>query len=299
MQFSVNKNGLLYLTYPDNGGKVEPPNYDGFDSIEAYLDDLWWFMHNPFDIHDKQAWAFGCYLDESGTDDLSPYTVVAGLLLNRHNFISLGVEWNTFLMNNNIKYPIHMKDFGRPHGKLGYLKDEERYLLFAYLAGLINSHKIYSIAGIIDQEQYREILKLNKRKEMSPYGFCFMLCVYANHIEARNNRRKHDIGYLMSEVSEHKGQIFSTHAVMRKMQEEEPLRFHVGRLTFEYPKYVPALQAADIIAWGVNRKLRDMPFDQGYDFIEHIIIGDNHVQHSWEEGELQKLAIRFMEIKEN
>lgn len=276
---------MLHLTYPKGGDRLEPPNFGGFDSIEEYLDDLWWFMHNTNDPY-KYAYAFGCYLDESGTDDLSPYAIVAGLLLNRHNFISLGKLWNKLLQDMRIKHPIHMKDFGRPNGKLGYLTDNERYYLFINIAGIINSHKIYSIAGVIDQKQYRDILQLNKRKEMSPYGLCFVLCAHANHIEARNNNRKHDIAYLMSEVSEHKGQILKSHALMKRTQEDGSMPLHMGRITFEYPKYVPALQAADVIAWGVNRRLRNLPFDQGYDFIEQIITGQKHVQHSYNSKDL-------------
>jgi Protein of unknown function (DUF3800) len=107
-------------------------------------------MHNTKDP-DKQAWAFGCYLDESGTDDLSPYTVVAGLLLNRHNFISLGKEWNYFLKNYKIKHPIHMKEFGRPHGNLAYLTNEERYLIFAHL--VLCPRNIFTKSGDFSQNR--------------------------------------------------------------------------------------------------------------------------------------------------
>ncbi|MHB8084256.1 MAG: DUF3800 domain-containing protein [Dehalococcoidia bacterium] len=271
-------------------------DFGGFPSIEEYLDDLWWFMFNSNDP-DRKVWAFGCYLDESGTHDASPYTVVAGLLLNRNNFISLGVEWRDLLQRMRIKTDIHMKEFGK-HGKLGYLTEAERYFLFTNISGIINSHKIYSVAGVIDQQQYKEILNLDKRKEMSPYGFCFIMCAYANHIEAKNNNRQHDIGYLMSEVSEHRGQILETHAEMRKEQEEGLMPLHIGRIGFDYPKYVPALQAADIIAWGVRRRLIGDHFDQGFEYVQHIISDKHHVQHSWDEPDLRALAQKFMKYKE-
>jgi hypothetical protein len=274
-------------------------DFGGFASIDEYLETLWWTMHHS-DDPDRQVWTFDvrCYLDESGTHDASPYTVVAGLMLNRNNFISLGREWQQMLCERGIKVPIHMKQFGRD-GNLGYLTESDRYLLFANIAGIINSHKIYSVAGVIDQKQYNEILILHKKKEMSPYGFCLMLLVYANHVEAINNKYKHDIAYLLSEVSEHKGQILDSHAEMIRLQEEESIPFHVGTIAFGLPRKVPALQAADVISWGVLRRFVARPFDQGFEFIEHIINGDHHVQHLWEEKELQTLAHRFMEIKES
>src|SRR5208337_2239471 len=117
--------------------------------------------------------------------------------------------------------------------------------------------------------QYKKA-KVHKRKEMSPYGYCFLYCVKINHAEADFNKYPYNIAYLMSEVSEHKGQILAAHATTMVMQEIEKQQYHMGSITFDYPKNVPALQAADVIAWGVNRKLMGKPFDQGFEFIETI-----------------------------
>lgn len=273
-------------------------DFGGFHSIEEYLADLWWNMHH-IDDPNRQAWAFHsrCYLDESGTHDTSHYTVVAGLLLNRNNFISLGTEWQKLLREMRIKPPIHMKEFGRPHGDLAYLTDNERYFLFANIAGIINSHKIYSIAGIIGQKQYK-ISEVNKRKEMSPYGFCFLICVKANQAQAVFNKYPYNIAYLMSEVSEHKGQILDAHAEIKRQQEKEGKSYNVGSITFEYPKYVPALQAADVIAWGVNHRLMNKPFNQGFEFIENIISGPGHVQEPYKDDYLHGLKQRLMKYRD-
>ena len=75
---------------------------------------------------------------------------------------------------------------------------------------------------------------------MSPYGFCFMFCVKINHLEAENNKYPYNIAYLMSEVSEHRGQILDAHAEIKKMQEIEGSPYHMGSLSFEYPKYIPS-----------------------------------------------------------
>ena len=242
-----------------------------------------------------QTMAFGCYLDESGTDDLSVKTVVGGLLLNRNNFILFDDDWKQLMKEMNIKHPIHMKDFGQ-HGKLGYLSYSDRYYLFASIAGIINKYKIYSIAGVINQQQYNNILKL-KKKEFSPYGFCFLLCVYINHKEAINNNRWHNIAYLMAAVSEHSGQIKEVHEAIKKGQENNILELNVGSLAFDSPKKVTALQAADVIAWGVRKQLLQEPFNRGFECIEHIINGNHHSQYSWEESMLQELGSTLAKLK--
>lgn len=269
-------------------------SFGGFDSIEEYLKYLWWTMHHSDDPN-LQAFAVTCYLDESGTHDSSPYTVVAGLILNRHNFISLGIEWQRLLCEMRIKSPIHMKEFGRPHGELGYLTDDERYLLFANIAAIVNSHKIISIAGTIDQQQYREILKIDKRKQMSPYGLCYAICAIKNHHNANYNKYDKNIAFVLDDGCENSGHILTTHRVLKEWQKKEP--YHMGSITFADDKNVPALQAADIIAWGVRKRLLKEPFDKGYNYIENII-SENHVEEPWKTDDLQGLARRFMKYQD-
>ncbi len=72
----------------------------------------------------------------------------------------------------------------------------------------------------------------------------------------------------------------------------------MGTIMFAYPTKVAALQAADVIAWGVHRRLMAKPFNQGFEFIENIINAGHHVQQSWEESDLQDLAKRLMKYRD-
>src|SRR5579863_4398485 len=83
-------------------------------------DALWWVMHHSED-EARQAAFVECYLDESGTDDLSPTAVVGGLVLNRSGFGRLNARWTEVCKAHGLP-SIHMKDFGR-HGKHGRLKN--------------------------------------------------------------------------------------------------------------------------------------------------------------------------------
>jgi len=270
-------------------------DFGGFPSIEEYLKYLWFTMHHSDDPN-RQAWAFSvrCYLDESGTHDQSPYTVVAGLCLNRNSFISLGKLWNELLRDMQIKPPVHMKEFGRPNGRLGYLTDAQRYLLFANITAIINSHKVYSIAATMDQKQFKEICRLHPKKEMSSYGMCFVLCAYINHKQAEYKKYSHNIAFLMSEISEHKGQILATHAEMKECQKTNP--FHMGSISFDDPINVPALQAADIIAWGVRKRLMEESFNQGFEYIEKIF-DENHLEYPYLEEHFLGISQALMKYR--
>ncbi len=251
-------------------------------------------MHQS-DNFDKYTCAFSCYLDESGTHDQSPYTVMAGLLLDGHQFLALGKLWDKLLCDLRIEPPIHMKEFGRPHGRLGYLSDSKRYLLFKELVGIINSNKFISLSGTIDQYQFNEILNLNKHKEFSPYSLCFMMCAYLVNEQANYLKYNKDISFTLERATEHRGQILSAYDVMIDWQKTKPL--HMGSFDINGDKNLPVLQAADIIAWGTLRRLKREPFNQGYEYIDKIF-NENHLQAPWDIDNIQGLARRLMKYED-
>lgn len=251
-------------------------------------------MHHS-DDPDRQTFAVSCYLDASGTHDAALNTVVAGLLLNKHNFLSFSKIWCEILNWWKLTPPIHMKEFGRPHGRFAYLTDAQRYAIFAELSELINTHKIISVAATLNQDQYRNILKLHKRKEMSPYGLCFMLCAIANHHNAIHNKHERNIAYILDTGDDNVGHVLAAHKVMKEWQESTPL--HVGTIAFDDDKDIPALQAADIIAWGVHRRLAGGSFGKGFDFIEKII-SKYHLEEPWNNADLEAVAKRLMKYKD-
>lgn len=252
-----------------------------------YAEYFWWTMHHS-DEPERQALTVTCYLDESGTHDQSPITVVAGLLLNRHNFISLSGLWGDLLSRYKIKPPFHMKEFGQ-HGKMGHLKYNERHSLFCEIAEIVNAHKIFSLAATVDQQQFREICNFNKGK-MSSYSLCFYLCVQLNHLQAEYMKYRKNIAFLLDEGGEHTGQILAAHKAIVLRPENK--KFHVGSITFANDKDVSALQIADIIAWAVLRRLVGKPFEKGFSPIEKIL-NENHIQKPWGAEYLKGLKQTF------
>ena len=178
-----------------------------------------------------------------------------------------------------------MKEFGQ-HGKMGHLKYDERHSLFCEIAEIVNSHKVFSIAGTIDQPQFREICNFHKRKECSPYALCFNLCVYLNHMQAEYMKYDKNIAFLLDEGGEHAGQIFDSHKAITEWQKTKPL--HVGSITFANDKDIAALQVADVIAWAVLRRLIGKEFKNGFAPIE-TILNENHIQEPWKDEYLIEL----------
>jgi hypothetical protein len=230
---------------------------------------------------------FQAYLDESGTDDPNPQAVVAGLVMDKANFLLFDLVWNDILSRYKISLPLHMKEFGK-HGRLGYIDYPTRYELFKELSGVINCYKIYSVAVSLGHDQYKKLLSNKKRKEISLYGLCFMLCAYQCFAMAKANQYYGDIAFLVEEGNEHCEDVRRAYRGMMKMKEEGAAWIIGGSLTLE-PKKLSPLQAADVIAWGVRRKVSGKPIGKGFQPIANIFDG-KHIQSKYTDE-----LLKFME----
>ncbi|MHB8069408.1 MAG: DUF3800 domain-containing protein [Desulfobaccales bacterium] len=265
-------------------------NFGGFLSIEEYLHYLWWNMHHS-DDSDRQTFAVTCYLDESGTDDQNPQAVIGGLLMNRYNFISFGRFWSDILSYYKIEAPLHMKEFGRPHGRLAHITNEVRWLLFNEISVLIKSHKIYSLAATINQEQFKKYY--SEIENISVYGMCFLLSVFINHQQAGYKNYTKQIAYILDQGNKYRKHVDGAHIEIIKWQKEKS--WNVGSLTFSDDINVSALQAADIISWGTRRRISGLKLVDGFEPIDNILDDKAHIQARWEENWLQELASILME----
>lgn len=242
-------------------------------------------MHHSIDP-DKRTFAVTCYLDESGTHGDSPQAIVAGWVLNRDSFLMFDVVWNNMLSQFAIESPLHMKEFGK-HGRLGHLSYPDRYALFDQVAKIIDYFKIHSVAFVLDQAKFNKIIDLRIRKHMGVYGACFMGCAHLVFLAARDSQYHKDIAFLLEQGNEHACHILNAHTEMVRIQRERVMPIHVGSLAFEH-KRISALQAADVIAWGVRRRVTKTPIGKGFQPIAEIFSQD-HIQKAWEEDWLQSL----------
>ena len=235
--------------------------------------------------------AVTCYLDESGTDNQSPFSVVAGLVMKRSDFLTFIVVWNSILSKHGVQPPLHMNEFGQ-HGKHRNLNYLQRYNLFADVAAIINCYKIISLAATLNQFTFNSIMTAEIRKMMGVYGMCFLLCAFINFKQANFSQYTGNIAFLLDEGNKHCGHVLYTHKELKRQQETSGNSLNIGSITFEDDIRVPTLQAADVIAWAVHRKVCGLKLGKGFQPISRIL-GENHQQYSWEEDWLQEMMITF------
>ena len=232
------------------------------------------------------AEAVNCYLDESATDGSTPQAVVGGVLLDRGGFVGFDMEWREFINARGLAPGLHIRDFGRK-GRFSRVSNTDKSDIFADAVRMINQHKIYSVAATISHDKYRTILDLGTRQVMSVYGLCFILSAYENHRRAVFNKYTKNIGFILDSGNPYAGHVVGAHATLLECQKSEPL--NVGSLTFDQDDNVTALQAADVVAWSVRRRLVGMPFNNGYEPLVGIF-DEAHSEQSWDGDTLQPLA---------
>ena len=179
-----------------------------------------------------------------------------------------------------------MKEFGK-HGILGHLNYDQRYELFDQLEKVINYYKIFSVAFILDQKNFEEIIGNKIRKQIGVYGTCFMGCAHLIFGILHHSNYYKNIAFILEDGNEHTRHIRRAHRNMLELQDQKIIKSNVGTLSFG-SKTLPALQAADIIAWGERRRVSGNLIGNGFQPIKAILDNEKHVRKECEKSWLYK-----------
>ncbi len=223
---------------------------------QEYLEHLWWVMHHSY-APGRQTFALTAYFDDSGSDDLSPVTTIGGPVMSKDAFIDFGVAWEKLLDHYRIPQPLHMTDFVRPHGKHVGIYHELKLSLFGEIAELINGHKLYSVSVAVGQDDFNSGLSDEVRKHLiGPYGMAFFCSILANQSVSEGSLiyAAERIAYLLDSGFPFSEQLVGVHASIIRVRRASKKSCFVGSLAFDSDDHVPALQAADVVAWSARRK---------------------------------------------
>jgi hypothetical protein len=225
----------------------------------------WWVMHHSLHA-DRMAAMITVYLDEStinpGTN--SPVAVVAGLLFRQQDFFWIETPWKKAAFKHLSQYSIHMKDFGL-HGKLNWVSSKTKEALFRDLVKVIRDHKFLSIESTLTHAEYRSAFGgVDKRYQFSIHGLCFMQAMMAIGKWADHFGCTYDIPYMLDDGCADRKALDEIHDFAKNVFQVEHGVMHVGPLAWGDDEEIPALQAADVIAWAVRRKEAGESFDEGY-----------------------------------
>jgi Protein of unknown function (DUF3800) len=217
---------------------------------------LWWFMHHSY-APGRQTYFLTSYMDDSGSDDLSPVTTIGGPIMSKDAFIDFSPKWSELLHKYRVPQPLHMTDFVRPHGKHIGMHYEIKKSLFRDVSDLINDYKLYSLSVSVLRDDFNEDLPTEVRRLLiGPYGVAFFCVVLGNHGFSQRSLiyAAERIAYLLDVGFPHSDQLYAVHSAIIKALKDAGLPYFIGTMGQSPDDDVPALQAADVIAWAARRR---------------------------------------------
>jgi hypothetical protein len=216
-----------------------------------------------------------CYLDESAVDGSTPDAVVGGLQMNESRRSSFDALWRSLLHDFKLGSALHVIAFGQD-GPYGPRSVDERRRIFESAVKLINEHKIYSFAAMLNADQYKSIIDGATGSRFSIYAMCFVAAVCGNRLLAEKNNFTDRIPFLLDAGNAKAGHIRQAHAGLLEMQTSGQQSFSLGSLTFDDDRNVTPLQAADLVCWTVRRRASGKSF-LGYEPLEQLLDPSAHI----------------------
>ncbi len=246
----------------------------------SYARHLWWLMHHSY-RPDLATMALTAYYDDSGTDDASPVTVLAGPVMSHEAFVEFEGKWSQLLDSYSILHPLHMKDFGGgvKHAGLSFGAKHE---MFGKAADLINGHKLFSTSIGIPQPEFNYVLpKTVRGKRFGPYVLAFLCAVLANKSLCDQSilYGGRTISYLVDDGSSGKGQLKDAHSEIIEIEKSRGGIRNTGSMAFDVDDRVSALQAADVIAWAARRRAVLGPLTGAFAPLEKVLSETQEERH--------------------
>jgi len=192
------------------------------------------------------------YFDESGSKD-TPIITMAGYLSDEHKWERFEREWRKSLKEHGAKY-LHMKEFAQSRGEFEGWPEWKRKALVKKLAWVIKSSVIFRVGVIVPCADYRETVGAANPRDTRRTAFwcCFLSCISAILVYCEKHRINDDIGLVFDENSESSQHANGFYSSLKELPEIKN-RQQLASLSFADDKKVTPLQAADLLAYELNK----------------------------------------------
>ncbi len=169
-----------------------------------------------------------------------------------------------------------MNEFG-VHGRLKDVTPAARGALFTDLVKVINDSKLSSVAATLTSEEYRKAFA--GVSTFSMYGTCFVQLAKLISVGARVRGYTGSIPFVLDTGNPYQHQILEAYSFLARHKEKFDL--NVGALAFDSDHNLAALQAADVIAWSIRRRLA-ATFKNGFEPLAELFV-ERHVEQEYKE----------------
>jgi hypothetical protein len=183
--------------------------------------------------------------DESGHSSETEFFAVAAFVAEDADWEVFNTRWQTALADSGAPY-LHMREFAHRVGTFNGWTEEQRRGLLSKCVGAINSIRAIAVGAAISVSDFKTLPGEAQTALQDPFFCCFQEVVRGAAINAcfePPGTRVRMIFSRQDEFGPKAGQLWAA------MREEIDVRDRMESLTFQDMRAVPALQAADLLAY--------------------------------------------------
>ena len=199
------------------------------------------------------------FMDESGTHDQSPAMAIGAYLAPLETWEAFTTKWNDVKRHEG-KYPIdvfHSTDCEALRGEFEGWTKVERDGLVSKLLSVIGEHDIHGIGLAVDLPSFKSEFKnrpdLRALFNDEPYIFCFQLVLDDILSELEKSGSNQAVAFVHEE-NEYEAM---AEAAFSSMKAQRSKHYGPMSLTFGEKRAYTPLQAADVLAFETNKRMRD------------------------------------------
>jgi len=201
------------------------------------------------------------YFDETGMRDGSPVFGLAGWVAHTRRWRQFSDAWRRILRAAGVSV-FHMVDFAHSQGEFKGWSDKKRLSVIRRLCGIAESRTFAGVARAVEADAYRSLVAKaapELRFPAEPYVFCFQCCLEQLVTMCDPRLPPASIDIVLEQAG---GIVGMTRARYEELRSRRPEWAVFGELRFE-PKERPALQAADLLVYEMQKYIREKLADTG------------------------------------
>ncbi len=240
---------------------------------------------------------FSAHLDEAGTNDRSPYTVLAGLVAPGQRWSKFERAWGQLLTSRNVN-AYHWKEFN--HGDDEYFgwSDLKRKRFVDRQEKIINNNTLFRVSIGIEKDIHKDIKgRMKGIKGFTPesdHSLCLRYLMFATSEQLLRIDKKHRLSILVEDGPWSAGANTTYQRVARMTGRWKPAK-HAHRLAgfASAPKgEYYSLEAADYVAGSEHKRMISGNRQPQKQTERLSLLLDGELLESWYEGMVKEKEAR-------
>jgi len=199
------------------------------------------------------------YVDESGDLD-TPVFVMAGYVSTEIKWKKFDREWKRVLRDFGVSY-FHMKDLVRSKHEFTGWSQQRKDDLIHRVVFVIKSNVMFCIGSALPMADYKKVVPADLRKKIGhPYYLSLQHCIQSVLHHCSSKSITEEVSFTFDEKAKFSGravQIYNSYKSGQAITKSG--KALLGPIAFADDRNVTPLQAADIMAYEINK------FQRGYE----------------------------------